>query len=57
LGLGADGRPISTVDANGVALAAIQGLNAELEAESASVRGELAELREMVRALAVAQDR
>jgi hypothetical protein len=32
-GLGADGSAISTVDANGVALAAIQGLNAKLEAE------------------------
>lgn len=32
-GLGADGQSISTVDANGVALAAIQGLNAKLEAE------------------------
>jgi hypothetical protein len=32
-GLGADGRAISTVDASGVALAAIQGLNAKLEAQ------------------------
>jgi hypothetical protein len=32
-GLGADGSAISTVDASGVALAAIQGLNAKLEAE------------------------
>jgi len=32
-GLGADGRAISTVDASGVALAAIQGLNAKLESE------------------------
>jgi hypothetical protein len=66
-GLGADGSAISTVDANGVALAAIQGLNAKLEredaerdaaiaaleAENATLRGELAELRAMVRALSV----
>jgi hypothetical protein len=32
-GLGADGQAISTVDANGIALAAIQGLNAKLESE------------------------
>jgi len=30
-GLGVDDRTIATVDANGVALAAIQGLHAELE--------------------------
>lgn len=41
-GLGADGQAISTVDANGVALAAIQGLNAKLEAENAALRAELA---------------
>jgi trimeric autotransporter adhesin len=63
-GLGADGQAISTVDANGVALAAIQGLNAKLEAENAALRAEtdalragqqrlaaeLAELRSLVRA-------
>jgi hypothetical protein len=59
-GLGADGQSISTVDANGVALAAIQGLNAKLEAENAALRAgqkrlaaELAELRALVRANAV----
>ncbi len=37
-GLGADGRTISTVDASGVALAAIQGLNQRLEAENEALR-------------------
>jgi hypothetical protein len=49
--LGGDGRGISTVDADGVALAAIQGLNARLEAESAALRAELAALRAEVAAL------
>ncbi len=40
-GLGSDDRGISTVDADGVALAAIQGLNQKLEAKEA----ELAELK------------
>jgi Skp family chaperone for outer membrane proteins len=55
-GLGDNDRTISTVDANGVALAAIQGLNAKLEAErdavltkleaeNAALRAESAELR------------
>jgi hypothetical protein len=55
-GLGDSDRTISTVDANGVALAAIQGLNAKLEAErdalltkleaeNAALRAESAELR------------
>jgi hypothetical protein len=44
-GLGGDDRSISTVDADGVALAAIQGLNAKLEAENAALRAESAELR------------
>ena len=37
-GLGADSTSISTVDASGVALAAIQGLNQRLEAENAALR-------------------
>jgi hypothetical protein len=44
-GLGADGQSISTVDANGVALAAIQGLNAKLEAENAALRADSEALR------------
>ncbi|MBK9137636.1 MAG: tail fiber domain-containing protein [Verrucomicrobia bacterium] len=58
-GLGADDRHIATVDADGVALAAIQGLNQKLEersrkleAENAALRGELAELKQLVRTLA-----
>lgn len=45
-GLGGDGRSIATVDADGVALAAIQGLNAKLEAEIAALRAEVRALRE-----------
>jgi hypothetical protein len=37
-GLGADSRTISTVDASGVALAAIQGLNQRLEEENEALR-------------------
>jgi len=37
-GLGSDDETIGTVDADGVALAAIQGLNQKLEAEVASLR-------------------
>jgi hypothetical protein len=44
-GLAGDGKTIATVDADGVALAAIQGLNAKLEAENAALRAESAELR------------
>jgi hypothetical protein len=44
-GLGADGRAISTVDANGVALAAIQGLNAKVERAESAREAELAALR------------
>lgn len=43
-GLAGDGRAIATVDADGVALAAIQGLNAKLEAENAALRNALATL-------------
>lgn len=40
-GLGADGQAISTVDASGVALAAIQGLNAKLEAVRDGLRAQV----------------
>jgi hypothetical protein len=40
-GLGDSDRTISTVDANGVALAAIQGLNAKLEAERDALQAKL----------------
>jgi trimeric autotransporter adhesin len=40
-GLAGDGKSISTVDADGIALAAIQGLNAKLEAENATLRSRL----------------
>ena len=40
-GLGGSTQHISTVDADGVALAAIQGLNAKLEAENAALRSTL----------------
>lgn len=40
-GLAGDGKSISTVDADGIALAAIQGLNAKLESENNSLRARL----------------
>jgi hypothetical protein len=39
--LAGDGKSISTVDADGIALAAIQGLNAKLESENAALRARL----------------
>jgi len=66
-GLGDSELAISTVDADGVALAAIQGLYqvvreqggriAELEAENAALRGRLAELEARVRALEASKGR
>ena len=44
-GLGSDDRYIGAVDADGVALAAIQGLNAKLEADNVVLREEMASLR------------
>lgn len=41
-GLAGDGKSIGTVDADGVALAAIQGLNQKLESENAELRARLA---------------
>jgi trimeric autotransporter adhesin len=49
-GLGGDDTTIATIDADGVALAAIQGLNARLEAEHAAQAAQIAELqRELAR--------
>ena len=53
-GLGESEQRISTVDADGVALGAIQGLNTKLEqqrTENARLKKELAELRNMVEAI------
>jgi hypothetical protein len=52
-GVGEDDRHITTIDADGVALAAIQELSRRLcvqEAENADLRRQLAEIREIVRA-------
>jgi hypothetical protein len=45
-------RYINTVDADGVALAAIQGLNHKLEAKNAALEQEMAELKSQMKALA-----
>lgn len=45
-GLGADDKHIAMVDADGVALAAIQGLNQKVDAEAAALRAENSVLRE-----------
>lgn len=57
-GVGADDRHIATVDADGVALAAIQGLNVKLdaalrsrEAEVKALRSEVEDLKTLVRQL------
>ena len=57
--VGPDDKPITTVDEGGVALAAIQGLNQKLEADTKSkdaeietLRQSVAELKEMVQSLA-----
>ena len=42
--LGGDAKTISTVDADGVALAAIQGLDAKREAERAALAADVARL-------------
>jgi hypothetical protein len=47
-GLGTDERHIATVDADGVALAAIQGLNQKLEEELAKKNAEIDELKRSV---------
>jgi hypothetical protein len=43
-GLAGDGQSIATVDADGVALAAIQGVNAKLEARNAALMARIAAL-------------
>ena len=53
-GLAGDGQSIATVDADGVALAAIQGLNAKLETENAALREDLDTLRAELAALRAA---
>jgi hypothetical protein len=53
--LGSDDRHINTVDADGVALAAIQGLNAKLEAENATQRALIARLEARLASLEHAQ--
>lgn len=45
-GFAGDGKSIPTVDADGVALAAIQGLNAKLESENAELRARLARIEQ-----------
>jgi trimeric autotransporter adhesin len=56
-GMGENDTTISTVDADGVALAAIQGLNAKLESENAALRAALAELADRLAALEAAKER
>lgn len=51
-GLAGDGQSIATVDADGVALAAIQGLNAKLEQENGALKAENQSLRNDLDALA-----
>jgi hypothetical protein len=50
-GVGADDRRIDLVDANGVALAAIQGLAERLRAQEAEIRALRAELRRLATAV------
>lgn len=50
-GLSGDGKTIATVDADGVALAAIQGLNAKLESENQALRAHLARIEARLEAL------
>jgi hypothetical protein len=47
-GVGADDKHIATVDADGVALAAIQGLNHKLEEELQTRDAEIRELRAII---------
>jgi hypothetical protein len=51
-GVGESDTGITTIDADGVALAAIQGLNEKLEAKNAALEKELAALKELVHVLA-----
>ncbi len=43
--LGADDKHIAALDANGVALAAIQGLNQKVQSDNAALRAENAQLK------------
>jgi hypothetical protein len=47
-GLGEDDKHIATVDADGVALAAIQGLNQKLERENAELKARLERLERLL---------
>lgn len=49
-GLAGDGKSISTVDADGVALAAIQGLNVKLESENVALKAQLESLKSTTKA-------
>jgi hypothetical protein len=58
-GLGTDERHIATVDADGVALAAIQGLNEKVEAKNAEItelKRELESLKQVVNRLVQANN-
>ncbi len=50
-GLGTDDKHIATVDADGVALAAIQGLNQKVDSENAALRADNVELKRRLEAL------
>jgi hypothetical protein len=50
-GLGTDDKSIGTVDEEGVALAAIQGLNQKVESENSALRAENAGLKQRLEAL------
>jgi hypothetical protein len=50
-GLGSDDRTINSLDASGVALAAIQGLNTKLEAENDTLRARLADIERRLAAI------
>lgn len=54
-GYAGDGKSIPTVDADGVALAAIQGLNAKLEAENAELRTRLERIEQSLSRIEVAR--
>ncbi|MBC8095150.1 MAG: tail fiber domain-containing protein, partial [Akkermansiaceae bacterium] len=50
-GLGGSDTTITTVDSDGVALAAIQGLNQKVNSENAALRADNAELKQRLEAL------
>ena len=50
-GLPGEGKSISTIDADGVALAAIQGLNAKLDGQNAELRAQVEALLARVESL------